>query len=267
MSLSDIDFAERYRQHMQRIARPQKTRQDWDRRAAEMNHQSRGGGYVSALLDQLDLRGIDSVLDVGCGPGSLSVALARQVRQVYAMDFSPAMLDCLRENAAARQLHNIQPILRAWEDDWQDIPPADLLLASRSTTVADLRVVLARLASHARVRVCLTQPVAGCFTDPQISAVLGVQVEHVPDYIYTLNLLHQQGIYPRLDYIDTPSRLAGCSDFNAFADKVAWSFGSLSTAQRAALQDWYEADPQRAARGGRAMRWAVIQWTVTDDYS
>ena len=47
------------------------------------------------------------VLDVGCGAGHLSFALASQVKQVTAVDPSPGMLDTVRQAAQARGLGNI----------------------------------------------------------------------------------------------------------------------------------------------------------------
>ncbi len=42
-----------------------------------------------------------SVLDIGCGPGHYSVALARRgAEQVFGVDFAPGMLDIARESAA-----------------------------------------------------------------------------------------------------------------------------------------------------------------------
>ena len=88
--------------------------------------------------------------------------------KVLAVDFSPAMLEGLNHHIATYQCQNIQPILRAWEDDWSDIPPCDLLLSSRSSTVKDFKVVMDKIASHALKRVVITQPVNGYFTDQKL---------------------------------------------------------------------------------------------------
>lgn len=47
------------------------------------------------------------VLDVGCGAGHLSFAVAPGVAAVVAYDLSPRMLDVVAQAAAARGLHNI----------------------------------------------------------------------------------------------------------------------------------------------------------------
>jgi len=262
MSLDDIDFAERYRQHLRRSERPPKPASDWDKRAAAISHSALGGAYAEAFVHRMNLDGARSLLDVGCGPGTICLPLAPRLERVYGLDYSPAMLACLRDNAHRLGLDNVQPIQRAWEDDWSDVPVCDILVASRSGIVADLDAALEKINHHARLRAYLTQLVGGRFVDGEIAALLGRERPALPDYIYTLNLLHRRGIHPRLDYIETPSRLAGCSRFEDFADKVAWSFGELAGEERAALRDWFEADPEHALRGGAPMRWAFLAWEI-----
>src|SRR5690606_18066310 len=84
----------------------------------------------------------------------------------------------------------------------------------------------------------------------------------LPDYLYTVSLLHQRDIHPRLDYLETRNRLGGTRDFEEFAQRVAWAFGPIDAEQRAELQRWYQADPERARSGGAPMRWAFISWEI-----
>jgi SAM-dependent methyltransferase len=48
-----------------------------------------------------------SVLDLGCGAGHLSFAVAPYVKSVTACDLTPEMLDVVRQEAARRKLHNV----------------------------------------------------------------------------------------------------------------------------------------------------------------
>lgn len=262
MSLHDIDYAERYRQHMRRALTHPKPPGAWDKRAADMGQRATSGAYGEAFLARVDVSGARSLLDVGCGPGILCLPLAAQLEVVYALDYSPGMLAQLQDNARQRAVDNLKPVLRAWEEDWSDIPRCDILLASRSGLVADLDATLDKIHRHTRLRVYFTQLVGGQFIDPALTRFLGINRPAFPDHIYLLNLLHQRGINPRLDYIETPSRLAGCADFATFAERLAWSLGELNDEQRRRLQDWFEADPHRAQKGGAPMRWAFLAWDV-----
>ena len=72
------------------------------------------------LADGLALRGDEQVLDVACGTGHASVALARRLPRgrVTALDFSSAMLAQARAKAVAAQLTNIDFV----EGDMQALP-------------------------------------------------------------------------------------------------------------------------------------------------
>lgn len=262
MSISDIDFAALYREHMARSARPSKSAGAWDKRAGGMATRALGGAYSEAFIARMDLTGASSLLDVGCGAGTICLPLAGQLQQVYGLDHSPAMLDGLMANAQRLGLDNVQPLHCAWEDDWSAVPACDIVVASRSCSVDDMAMALDKLNAKARRRVYLTHLVGGQFIDPEIAALLGRSRAALPDYIYIVNLLHRAGIHPRLDYLQTPSRLAGTRDFDAFAGRVAWTLGELQAEERQALRQWYEACPERAARGGQPRRWAFISWQV-----
>src|SRR5262245_36983169 len=68
------------------------------------------GGAGARLLDQLELAPGMRVLDVGCGPGRVSVPAAERVGpngQVVALDLQAAMLAKLKKRATARGVQNI----------------------------------------------------------------------------------------------------------------------------------------------------------------
>lgn len=72
------------------------------------------------LADSLRLRGDERVLDVACGTGHATVALAQRLPlgRVTALDFSPAMLARARTKAEAARLTNVELV----EGDMQELP-------------------------------------------------------------------------------------------------------------------------------------------------
>ena len=264
LTIEDLDFARLYRNHMARSGRPPKRAEEWDARARAGGMSRMGSsGYADGFLARMDLRGARTLLDVGCGPGTICLPLAGRLARVYGLDYSEAMLDALCGEAARLGVENAVAIRRAWEDDWSDVPVCDIAVASRASNVADLDAALEKLSAHARLRVYMTHLVGGHFMDPAIADVLGRRHQGFPDYIYVLNLLHRKGIHPRVDHIQVPSRLAGTDSFEAFAVRVSWTYPDLDAAELARLRAWYDADPDRAARGGAPMRWAFIHWEKT----
>ncbi len=259
MTIEAIDFGRLYRDHLAIAARTRKTAAAWDARAAGMAARALHSRYTGEFVARMDLAGAESLLDVGCGPGTIALAVAGRLRRVVGLDYSRAMLDAMQAQAAARGLTHVETLHRAWEDDWSDVPVCDIVVASRSTQVDDIAAALARLHAQARRRVYLTHLVGGHFTDPAIQDAIGRRVPTVPDYIYVVNILHRMGIHPRLDYLAQESRLADAQGFDDFARRVAWSVGELSVAETARLLAWYErATP--AQRAGEPMRWAFISW-------
>lgn len=262
MTIDDIDFGRLYRDHLAMAASTRKTAAAWDSRATGMAARMLNSRYADEFVARIDFSGAETLLDVGCGPGTIALAAAGRLKRVVGLDYSQAMLDAMAAQAVQRGLDNVQTMHRAWEDDWSDLPACDIVVASRSTQVDDIEGALAKLHAKARRRVYLTHLVGGHFTDPSIQDVVGRRVPSVPDYIYLVNILHRMGIHPRLDYLTQESRLADAQDFDDFARRVAWSLGELSAAESDRLQAWYEgATP--AQRAGAPMRWAFIAWEKT----
>lgn len=259
MTIEAIDFARLYRDHLAIAARTRKTASAWDTRAAGMAAKALRSHYTRDFVARMDLTGAESLLDVGCGPGTIALAVAGRLKRVLGLDYSQAMLDAMQAQAAAQGFGHVETLHRAWEDDWSDVPRCDIAVASRATLVDDIAAALAQLNTKARLRVYLTHPVGGHFIDPAIQYAVGRSVPTVPDYIYLVNILHRMGIHPRLDYLVHESRLADAQDWNDYARRVAWSLGELSGDETARLRAWYErATP--AQRAGEPMRWAFISW-------
>lgn len=260
MTLDAVDLAGLYRAHLAAAGRRGKEPGDWDRRAGELAREVVGSRYAEAFVSRMDLTGASTLLDVGCGPGTIALPLAPRLSRVYGLDYSQAMLDTLAANAAGRGLGNVVPILRAIEDDWTGVPACDLVVASRSTLVEDLAGTLARLDAWARLRVYVTSLVGGRFVDPAVLEAIGRDQPPLPDYIYTVNLLHRMGRRPHLDYIEGDPRPTVSRDFESYARRVSFSVGDLTPAEREKLSAWFEADPARALEGRPPLTWAFVWW-------
>jgi ubiquinone/menaquinone biosynthesis C-methylase UbiE len=73
-----------------------------------------GDAGCAAILTRLDLKPGMRVLDVGCGPGRVSIPAAQRVGpegQVVALDVQEGMLKKLQQRAAASGVANIRTIL------------------------------------------------------------------------------------------------------------------------------------------------------------
>jgi SAM-dependent methyltransferase len=258
MNLSDIDFAERYRRQVQRVNRREKTPEYWDGRAPAMSQRMSDSQYVLQFVAALDLEGCATLLDVGCGPGTIALTVAPRLEHVYGLDYSPGMLAAFAEEARARGLTAATPILHAWEDDWADVPLCDIVVASRSTAVPDLEAAILKLDSKARKRVYMSYPADGRLPGDEVRRAIGRADSSAPDYLCTVGILHHLGLHPTLGYLTTENRFARCVDFADFLSKVTELVGSLSAEESCRLEMFYRQTRDCALQ--EPTRWAVFSW-------
>lgn len=94
-----------------------------------------------------ELRGLDSLLEVGAGTGRLLLPLAEAVPHVTALDYSPEMLAQLR---AKHPPSTLQTVCCSLEEAPQHVPPHDAVLAAWALPYqSDLKTALEMLRSLA----------------------------------------------------------------------------------------------------------------------
>jgi len=257
MTIDGIDFGRLYREHLAAASRSPKPASAWDARAEGVSRRSLQSRYAQEFIGRMDLSGCATLLDVGCGPGTICLPLASRLDTVYGLDYSQGMLDALASNANLLGVSNVEPVLRAWEDDWSGIPSCDIVVASRSTSVQDMAAALEKLNDKVRKRAYLTHTVGGKFVSQDILEVIGRKRVAAPDYIYAVNILHAMGIHPRVDYIRNDAHM-DTADFDDLLRRVSWSLGKLDEDETARLRRWSE------RTGGSLiqtpMQWAFISW-------
>ncbi len=263
-TIHDIDFATLYKNHFALSARKGKTAEDWKGKAAKMQDSTFDlhDGYVQQFLAAMQLSPDDTILDVGCGGGALALALAPHVKAVYALDFCQAMLDVVQERAYACKIKNIFPILRAWEDDWHDIPVCDICLSSRSSMVGDLDDALNKLNQHAHKAVYVSMIVEKDFIASHILHAINRDSVGFPNYIYALNLLYQKGYYPSVNFIESQGCLVAPQTITAeqLVQAVSWSIGDLTFQEIQSLKDYHAANPDITSPYNPFKKWALLHW-------
>ena len=259
MNLSDIDFAELYRGQMSRANRQEKTPEYWDGRAMAMSQRMSDSQYVRQFVAALDLSGCATLLDVGCGPGTIALTVAPRLEHVYGLDYSPGMLSAFTEEARVRGLTAATPILRAWEDDWADVPVCDIVVASRSTAVPDLEAAILKLDSKARRRVYLSYPADGRLPGDEVRHAIGrADASSAPDYLCVAGILHHLGLHPTLGYLTTENRFAKCADLADYVSKASELLGPMSAVEVGRLETFFRETGDRARQ--EPTRWALFSW-------
>lgn len=111
---------------------------------------SRSAEHMASLLD---LAGTERVIDVACGTGHTSLALAGKLQQgrVTAVDFSAGMLGQAKRKAASLGIRNIEFVERDMQDLGFDGRPFDAAVCAFGIFfVQDMERQLAHIASQVR---------------------------------------------------------------------------------------------------------------------
>lgn len=206
MDINTIDWKEAW-SHYQHVRRAADNAQYWNERAKSFSLKAGTSPYAGEFLRLAQLEPGETVLDMGCGSGALTIPLALAGHEVYSCDFSVAMLDIVEEavraNGVADKVHTK---LVSWADDWDatDMPVCDVAFASRSMAADDLWDAIIKLDAHARRRVCVTM---GTNQSPRIDETLNAAVGRpksgLPEFVYAMNMLWMMGKRPELANITT----------------------------------------------------------------
>lgn len=260
MFLKSIDFARMYREHKSATDFKGKNSADWDAKSKDMAVSVVNSPYVNDFISRMDISGDEVVLDIGCGPGTLAVPLAKKVKQVIAIDFSEKMLEELESYAAREGVDNIKTYHLGWEDDWSILPKVDIAVASRSIEVQDIDAALSKMSSQATKACYLTYKVGGSFVDMNILNYIGKKIITKPDFWYIPLLLYKEGYLPHIDYIETQRASIRFSSADEFVSSLIWSVHELDETQQQKAREYYERFIVTENLLPKPFTWAFISW-------
>jgi len=260
--IQNVDFDAMHQEQCERSSFGARSSAAWDQRAVQRDRWTLGSDYSQAFLARMNLDGVRTALDIGCGSGNLALPLAQQLRKVYALDFSPEMLRLLQKNCRKEGVENIEVHCLAWEDVWKGIPTVDLVVCSRAMGGKGLKQSLQKMNRKARLRCYLTIHAGGSFLSPDLLELLDREIAPRPDYIYAVNLLYQMGIRAKVDFLQSTGGMSYASAAR-FIQSVQWRIGPLTPREKSRLRDYFKNLPR--AEGGAAQTrhsfdWALLSW-------
>jgi len=259
MQIETINFNEMYIEQKNKTTFQAKNKEAWNNKAPSMNKNIHKSIYNQNFLNHINLEGIDSSLDIGCGVGNLSLLLSKKLQNVYCLDFSNKMLELLKKNAQKEKCTNIKNFNLSWYDAWENVPKADLVIASRSMEVKNMQEALEKLNNQALKKVVLSYKVGGSFLSLDILKALNKKINKKPDYIYILNILYNMGINASLNFIKSEGRNIGYKNFEDFLISVAWSLGTLNQEEENLLEQYYHSNI-KIQKKDTYVEWAIIAW-------
>lgn len=261
MFLEPIDFANMYKEHKEKTVFKGKNSGDWDNKSKEMAPRMQKSHYVEDFISRMNISKEDTVLDIGCGPGTLAIPLAKKVKHVIAIDFSSQMLEELEAYAVREGVKNITTYHIGWEDDWSHLPAVDIAVASRSIEVLDLEDALSKMSSHAKKACYLTYKTGGSFVDVDILYYIGKKIITKPDFWYIPILLYKDGYLPKIDYIATKDGSVKYSNADEFVTSLIWSLGSLNDEQQEKAKEYFKLHVENRQDSLKPTFWAFVAWS------
>jgi len=219
-----------------------KVDKDWDKAAPGFYKRTRKEDYQIALFDKLILDESDTVLDVGCGEGSVTIPIAKRVKKVIGVDSSPKMLEYLEKRANDNDIYNIETILKPIEEiTYNEIGDVDVVVCSRSLNgIIPIDEVLVELNKIANKYVFIT--IFGPENkkiEKDFDRELGIKTEDFPDYNYFFNILFNLGIYANVERFD----LNNYREYNSIEeamDNGKFRLDMYSDEEKELLKDYLE---------------------------
>lgn len=252
----------------------------WNERAKTFNQKDTPSSYTEQFLKLAGIRSNESVFDMGCGTGNLSLPLGREGHDVLACDFSSVMLERLSQALEVQEIRTVHPLRLSWDDDWAACGVApnrcDIGLASRSIITHNLLGALRKLTATAKRRCCVTMA-TGCSprVDDRMLQEIGLPAYPSYDDVFAIAMLQADGLFPTLDYIPNERY----DHFDSFEDALAKYTRMVIIPAKEAhvsepeatdrVQAWLEHELEEkdvdgttvlVLRRPRVQQWAFIAW-------
>lgn len=239
----------------------------WDKIAPQFDEWMRKDDYPHELVSKIKIKAEDTVLDIGCGNGVITIPLANKARSVTALDSSKKMLSILEEKAAAENSSNIKLINKCIEDVKADaIGYHDVVVASRSLNgIADIKPELEKINKIAGKSVYITLwGVDNRKFESEMAELLGRESYQHPDYTIVLNLLRDMGIKAKSEPMKSNTRNYYANMEDAL-DRIKWRIGNLNQEEEAIIKDHLEKNLTKNPDGSLSYRrnnskWILIWW-------
>lgn len=89
---------------------------------------------VAKMTQHLDMEGVDSVLEIGCGSGYQAAVLSKMCRRVFTIERINELLKSAKKRFSELELHNIFAKFDDGQNGWAEYGPFDRILFSATAT-------------------------------------------------------------------------------------------------------------------------------------
>ena len=163
---------------------------------------------TNEMVTKLNCKPTDTVLDIGAGTGRFSIPISKQAASVTAIEPSATMRKILGQKVVEQNISNMVTIPLPWEHITigKDIQPHDIVLASHSITMHDLKAALLKINQAAKREVWLVlfagNKMESWIHDILMKAGIDPSSKKRPfDYLIVYSILHSLQIYADIEIL------------------------------------------------------------------
>jgi len=244
----------------------------WDDIAEKFNERNKLAGsyendcYIKNMISRIEVNKNSTILDIGSGPGTLSIPLAKRAKHVTAIDMSKNMIKLLGKNMKREDITNITTLHKRWEDVkvGKDIEKYDVVIASRSLGGSNLKENLLKITDASVERAYISFLAKGNDFDKMVYEAVGKKYEFIPSHIFVYNLLYQLGIHAEISLFTCKGGIIH-KDFNEAYSYFKWHMRNLSNKEEEMLKNTllnlFENKNSNSNIPESKWDWTLISWS------
>ena len=209
----------------------------------------------------------DTVIDLGCGEGSITIPLSKKVKSITAVDSSKRMLEILDDKCKAENIDNIKTMKENLEDvTLKEVGNKDIVLLSRSINgISPIKDTINNVNSIANKYVYITifGPKNWKFENDFYESIGKEKNDFVP-YDYLFNILISMNIYPNIENLEIETNRKYKSVQDAM-DNGKWQLDTFTKEEKENLYKYLEKNLRKNNEGrlenpNDKADWILIWW-------
>ena len=197
-------------------------------------------------IKDLKLSPDSRVLDIGSGPGTLAIPIARQVAHVTAVEHSDGMMNVMQENIKEYGIENIDTVHKDWEavDVRSDLSaPYDVVFASYSLGMKDIRASIRKMMDASSKYIYLYWFAGETSWDIHSRklwpSLHGCEYQPAPKCNVLYNVLYDMEIYPNVSVFPF-EHIHRYANFEEAVEDFKSYYNVTSDSQETVLRDYLE---------------------------
>ena len=215
---------------------------DWNKAAPNFGKSAKRDDYHTKLIERIDVNKEETILDLGCGDGTITIPLAKRARSVTGVDSAHKMLEILNEKAQKENIGNIKTI----EEDLSKITidnvgKHDIVVASRSLNgILNIKETIANINEIAENYVYITLFGPNNWKiEKEFYDSINKEYVEFPSHRYFFNILVDMGIYPNVESLNI-GREREYESIEEALENGKWRLDTLNDREKEQLYEYLE---------------------------